>query len=72
MAARNAKAGEKVRYFERDVVVAEACDPNAAGHHYCATHGESFPNNLSVNSHAEERGTHVLVWACFEHGPEAP
>jgi hypothetical protein len=69
---RNAKPGETVTYFENEVVVAEPCDPNAAGHHYCATHGEGFTNNLSVNSHAEEPGEHVLVWACFVHGPESP
>ena len=70
--ARDAKAGESVVYFENDVEVKPSCDPGAAGHHYCATHGEGFSNNLSVNSHAEEPGEHVLVWACFMHGPEAP
>ncbi len=72
MAARNSIAGEKIRYLERDVEVAPACDPNASGNHYCATHEEGFANNFSVNSHVEEPGEHVLVWLCFRHGPEHP
>ncbi len=73
MAARNASVGETISFSEppRKVVVKEPC-ASSDGHHYCATHGEGFPNNLSVNSHAAEPGQHVLVWNCIEHGPERP
>lgn len=50
--------------------VLPACDLTD-GHHYCITHDEHFPNNLTANGHAEDRGRHVMGWVCHAHGIEA-
>lgn len=38
---------------------------------YCITHEEPFRNNLMKDHHIE-RGQHVMVWICLNHGPEQP
>lgn len=41
------------------------------GRWYCATHRESFNNQLQkdIHIHADK---HRLAWMCFEHGIEVP
>jgi hypothetical protein len=48
--------------------VVEGCREDA-GHWYCITHREGFPNQFQMHGHTSE-GNHELVWMCHKHGPE--
>ena len=71
-----ARAGERhpfpVAGSDREVTleVLPPC-PVDRGHWACVTHREGFGTQLQKDFHIS-RGTHHLVWICFEHGPEQP
>jgi hypothetical protein len=73
MASRSARVGETIKVSTMGTLatieVEKPCT-GGAGTHYCATHRKWLANNMQANTHYE-RGTHVEVWDCFEHGPEA-
>lgn len=56
---------------DRGPVLPKCEETSTPGHWYCITHGEEFPNNLTMHSHTE-RGHHVVAWVCWSHGPEVP
>lgn len=51
--------------------VAPACANKENGQWFCVTHQEGFQHNWDMWGH-REHGRHVIVWICFEHGPEQP
>lgn len=61
-----ALVGELFRGFE----VLASCATNK-GLWVCVTHDLDFANQFEKDCHIH-RGTHRLVWLCFEHGAEQP
>ena len=55
---------------DREWRVEPACDKKDAGQWACVTHKEVFRNNLSASIHEDDNRRHVVVWLCWEHGPE--
>lgn len=72
-------AGEKIVFpvgfpaVDTELVVKQGCPGvrDSAGQWACVTHKLTFPNNLQASSH-EMDGRHLVVWLCFDHGPEVP
>lgn len=69
--------GETITFGTKDsaagphtVTILAKCETNS-GRWYCATHRQSFDNQLQKDIHIE-RDKHRLAWMCFEHGPEVP
>ena len=56
--------------LDEPVRVGPKCDTNK-GNWFCGSCDEGFTNQLMKDCHIT-RGTHVLVWVCFEHGAETP
>jgi hypothetical protein len=77
MTTRHIQPGETVRLStgsgrEFDATVGMPCSDTKPGHWYCASHPKAdVHNNLMMSSHVRERGEHVVVWICHEHGPES-
>lgn len=78
MSTRPIKPGEAVRLSwnrpeQADYLAGLPCSDTAPGRWYCATHPDAdVHNNLAMSLHCDELGSHVEVWVCVEHGPEAP
>lgn len=55
--------------------VGPSCGENH-GRWHCITHDEGFTNNLMKDHHIDpprrNGKRHVMVWICFDHGPEQP
>lgn len=51
--------------------VAKPCG-STEGQWACSTHHLVFPNNLEASAHedVDDGSHHVVVWLCYEHGPE--
>lgn len=58
------------KHHEGELVVGPKCGENS-GRWCCATHHEAFDNQMQKDFHIG-RGRHVLVWWCYQHGPEVP
>jgi hypothetical protein len=65
------KVGDVIDNETESFVVGAACDENL-GQWYCVTCALSFANNLQKDLHGAAGTRHVLAWACFVHGVEAP
>ena len=57
---------------DREYVVQSNCDLKNQGLWGCVTHREVFANNLQASIHEDDNRKHVVVWFCYEHGPEVP
>lgn len=67
MAETQATAGMETPYG----TIADKCDLDRGGW-FCAVHGVGFPNNMTMEGHAESPGMHTFAWFCHEHGLEVP
>jgi hypothetical protein len=53
--------------------VGPKCEEAVSGNWVCTTHGATFSNQMSKDSHIGTPGNVcVLAWNCHAHGPEVP
>ncbi len=55
---------------KQELKVGSKCSTNK-GNWFCITHDKGFQDQFQKNVHIYQ-GQHILVWTCFEHGPEVP
>ena len=71
MAEDYTRVGDSVTVHGRTLRVGAQC-PGEVGHWHCSTHDQTFANNMQANAHTDdEHATHLMVWLCIQHGPEA-
>ena len=51
------------------MTISGPCENANNGRWHCITHNQTFHNNFDKDTHLG-KGTHQMVWVCFEHGLE--